>query len=126
MQQKCRILLVEDSELARQVAKEYLIDLGYKNVIEASDGLIAFMRLQKLKIDLIISDWEMPRMDGLELLKKIKNIDKLSHIPFIILTAVDSREKVIQAIRAGAKSYIVKPVSPEILKEKVENAFSDT
>ena len=117
---RIKILLVEDSEFAREVARSHLNQLGFTRIFAASDGMIAFERLKKLTVDLIITDWTMPRMDGLAFLRNVKKDPRLSGIPFIMLTAHGDKEKVIEAVKSGASDYIVKPVTPEILKEKIK------
>ena len=117
------ILLVEDSDLQREVAKSHLEDLGFDRVVEAKDGRDAYRYVQKRKVDLIISDWEMPEMDGLELLGRIRQNDILGNIPFIILTVFDDKEKIIAAVKAGITDYIVKPVERNVLEKKIKNIF---
>ncbi len=120
-----RILLVEDSDLQREVAKGLLEEIGFGRVIEAKDGVEALQVLQKRTIDLILSDWEMPEMDGLELLKKVRSTKEYEHIPFIILTANDQKDYILQAVRAGVTDYIIKPMERDILKTKLNKLSED-
>ena len=103
------ILLVEDSDLQREVAKSHLEDLGFDRVVEAKDGREAYRYLQKRKVDLIISDWEMPEMDGLELLSRIRQNAILENIPFIILTVFDDKEKIVAAVKEGNGYFLQYP-----------------
>lgn len=121
------ILVVDDSEFFREVLKEILSELKFKTILEGSDGLegleaIRTARDNGIDIDLIISDWEMPRMDGLGLLKALKDNPKTEHIPFIILTAHPDKKRVMSAIQSGATDYVVKP-DLEALGEKIDNIF---
>lgn len=118
-----KILSVDDFSTMRRIIKNILWQLGYNNVIEAEDGLSALHKLRQEKIDFIITDWNMPNMNGLELLKTIRADEKLKHIPVLMVTAEALKDNVLQAVRAGVNSYIIKPFSPETLKEKMEIIF---
>lgn len=123
MGQALTILLVEDSDFARMMAEEYLKEMGH-TVHEAVDGMVALEQLKGLgKVDLIISDWEMPEMDGLELLKNVRKDKKFKGTPFIILSAMDGQSKVDEACQAGATDYMSKPLDPDILQEKIQKIF---
>lgn len=121
------ILVVDDSEFFREVLKEILSELKFKKILEGSDGLEGLEAIKTasengVDIDLVISDWEMPRMDGLGLLKAIKDNPKTEHIPFIILTAHPDKKRVMSAIQSGATDYVVKP-DLESLGEKIDKIF---
>ncbi len=118
-----KILSVDDFSTMRRIIKNILRQLGYNNVIEAEDGLSALHKLRQEKIDFIITDWNMPNMNGLELLKTIRADEKLKHIPVLMVTAEALKDNVLQAVQAGVNSYIIKPFSPETLKEKMEIIF---
>ena len=120
------ILLAEDSDFQREAAKSVLNGLGFDRVIEASNGMEAFKYIQKRKVDLIISDWEMPEVDGLELFEKMKSSSLIVDIPFILLTITDDKEKIIQAVKKGINHYIIKPILPKVLKKKIETIFENT
>ena len=118
-----KILVVDDFKTMRKIIKNILTQLGFKNIIEADDGTTALELLKKQKVDLIISDWNMPKMNGLELLKSIRSDDNLKDIRFIMVTAEAQKESVIEAIKHGVNQYVVKPFTPETLKEKLEKVF---
>ncbi len=118
-----KILVVDDFATMRKIIKNILTQLGFKNILEADDGTTALEVLKKEKVDLIISDWNMPKMNGLELLKTVKNDPNLKDIVFIMVTAEAQKDNVIEAIRHGVNQYIVKPFTPETLKEKLEKVL---
>lgn len=123
---KIRILIVDDLEFPRMVIRNMLHDLGYEshnNLLEAANGLEAFQVLQESRIDLIICDWLMPVMTGLELLQKIRATPELAKTPFIMLTAEAEKKNIMDAIKAGVSQYIVKPFTAETLYQKIESAF---
>jgi len=118
-----KILVVDDQATMRKIIKNILGQLGFKNIIEADDGTTAWEILQKEPVDLIISDWNMPKMSGLELLKKVRGDDKLKDTPFLMVTAEAQKEYIIEAAKYRVSQYIVKPFTPETLKEKLEKIF---
>lgn len=123
---KIRILIVDDLEFPRMVIRNMLHALGYEshnNLLEAANGLEAFQMLQESRIDLIICDWLMPVMTGLELLQKIRATPGLAKTPFIMLTAEAEKKNILDAIKAGVSQYIVKPFTAETLYQKIESAF---
>jgi two-component system, chemotaxis family, chemotaxis protein CheY len=123
-----KILLVEDSPNVLELTTEFIKELGFVNIFTARDGSEALDRIRLTyqrggTIDLVISDWEMPKMDGLALLKKIRQNESIKNIPFIILTANDKKEHVLKAVQAGIDNYIVKPVDPETLQVKINQTL---
>lgn len=123
---KIRILIVDDLEFPRMVIRNMLHDLGYEshnNILEAANGLDAFKMLQESRIDLIICDWVMPVMTGLELLQKMRATPELAKTPFIMLTAEAEKKNIMGAIKAGVSQYIVKPFTAETLYQKIESVF---
>ena len=116
---KKKILIVEDATSMRLTLKASLRNMGFENLIEASDGQKALKLMKTKSVDLIISDWMMPNLSGLELFNEIKKDKNLNQIPFILLTGNDQKEGVTQAIKTGIKHYIVKPFSPNKLFEKM-------
>jgi len=118
-----KVLVVDDFATMRKIIKNILSQLGFKNIYEADDGTTALEVLKKEKIDLIISDWNMPKMSGLELLKAVRSDPNLKDIIFIMVTAEAQKDNVIEAIKHGVNQYIVKPFTPETLKEKLEKVL---
>lgn len=117
------ILIVDDFESMRRIIKGTLKAIGFSNFIEAEDGAIAMKKLEKEKVDLIISDWIMPNMDGLEFLKTVKGSEKFKKIPFIMVTAEGQKGNVLDAINAGVNNYIVKPFTSETLHAKLQKVL---
>jgi two-component system chemotaxis response regulator CheY len=115
-----KILIVDDFSTMRHIIRNILQQLGYCNVTEAEDGATAMDVLQTQAIDFVISDWNMPGMSGLELLKAIRADDKLRHLPVLLVTAEALKENVVEAVKAGVNGYIVKPFMAETLREKIE------
>ncbi len=120
------ILVVDDSRAMRMTIRVILKKLGYLNIIEAEDGRQGLEKLKQNKVDLILCDWMMPVMDGLEMLVELRNDDSLKDIPFIIVTAVGQKENIIEAVQAGVSNYIVKPFVPETLESKIQTCFADS
>ena len=119
-----KILVVDDVDSMRKVTKSILMVAEYTNVAQANDGVEALELLQDEIFDLIICDWEMPNMDGLELLMEIKKNERLKDIPLLMLTSNTEKAKVNVAINAGASDYVIKPIQPSVLLEKIENCLS--
>ncbi|MFZ2620001.1 MAG: chemotaxis response regulator CheY [Alphaproteobacteria bacterium] len=114
-----RILVVDDFQTMRRIVINLLKQLGFGNCVEADDGTTAWDRLENDKIQLVVSDWNMPNMSGLDLLKKVRASEKHKTVPFIMVTAEGKRENVIAAVQAGVSNYIVKPFNAATLKEKL-------
>lgn len=120
---KMKILVVDDFSTMRRIVKNLLRQLGFENIEEAEDGAQAFSKLKGGGYGFMVSDWNMPNMDGLELLKKVRNDPELKDLPILMVTAEAEKDKVITAIQAGVNNYIVKPFTGEILKEKMDKVF---
>jgi len=118
-----KVMVVDDFATMRRIVKGVLKQLGFNDVVEAEDGAIALKELQKEKVGLIVSDWNMPNMTGLELLKAVRSDDNLKDIPFLMVTAEGQKENVIKAVQAGVSNYIVKPFTPETFSAKLEKVF---
>ncbi|RLJ71130.1 two-component system chemotaxis response regulator CheY [Hydrogenivirga caldilitoris] len=118
-----KILVVDDMSTMRRIIKTILNQLGYTNIEEAENGKQALAKLKKEKYDFVVTDWNMPEMDGLSLVKAIRNDEELKHIPILMVTAEAKKENVMEALKAGVNNYIVKPFTPEVLKEKMEKIF---
>jgi two-component system chemotaxis response regulator CheY len=120
---KMKILVVDDFSTMRRIIKNVLKQIGFDNIEEAEDGVQAFSKLKNGGIGFVVSDWNMPNMDGFELLKKVRADDALKGLPLLMVTAEAEKDKVIAAIQAGADSYIVKPFTAEVFKEKMDRIF---
>lgn len=118
-----KILIVDDFATMRRIMKNILKQIGFSNIIEADDGTTAFEELKKTTVDLIISDWNMPKMTGLDLLKNVRQTDGLKDIPFLMVTAEAQKQNVIDAVQAGVTNYVVKPFTAEAISEKLEKIF---
>jgi len=118
-----KILIVDDFSTMRRIIKNLLRDLGYNNVQEADDGNTALPMLKSGKFDFLITDWNMPGMTGIELLKTVRADPELAKLPVLMVTAEQKREQIIEAAQAGVNGYIVKPFTAQTLKEKIEKIF---
>lgn len=119
-----KILVVDDFATMRRIITNILAQLNYKNIVEADDGASAMDVLKTERVDLIISDWNMPRVTGLDLLKTVRADPYLSNIPFIMVTAEAQQDNIILAVRAKVNQYIVKPFTAEIMAEKIKKVFN--
>ena len=119
-----KILVVDDFATMRRIVKGVLKQLGFSEIIEADDGKTALEELKKDRIGLIVSDWNMPNMTGLELLKEVRADAGLKDIPFLMVTAEGQKENVVEAVQAGVSNYIVKPFTPETFSAKLEKVFA--
>jgi len=119
MDKQIKILIVDDFATMRKVIRNLLKQLGYENIAEAEDGVAALRVLRSQKIDLVVSDWNMPNMTGLELLKSVRADEELKTTPFLMVTAEALQDNVIAAVKAGVSNYIVKPFTAEVLNEKI-------
>jgi two-component system chemotaxis response regulator CheY len=115
-----KFLVVDDFSTMRRIIKNLLHDLGYPNVTEADDGKTALPMLQAGGFDFLISDWNMPGMSGLDLIKAVRSDVKLAKLPVLMLTAEAKREQIIEAAQAGVNGYVIKPFTAETLKEKLD------
>lgn len=118
-----RVLVVDDFSTMRKIIKNILRQLGFNNIVEADDGSTAWEVLNKDNIDFIVSDWNMPTMSGIELLRKVRASEEYSDIPFLMVTAEAQQENIIEAVQAKVSNYIVKPFTPETLGQKIEKIF---
>ncbi len=118
-----QILVVDDFSTMRRIVKNVLRELGFSNMKEAEDGSSALQILNSSKIDFVVTDWNMPGMDGLSLLKAIRADEKLKTIPVLMVTAEAKREQIIEAAQAGVNGYVVKPFTAQTLKVKMEKVF---
>lgn len=125
MKKDTRFLVVDDFSTMRRIIKNLLHDLGYPNVSEADDGNTALPILRAGGIDFLITDWNMPGMPGLELLKAVRADEKLGKMPVLMLTAEAKREQIVEAAQAGVNGYVIKPFTAETLKEKLEKIMGN-
>lgn len=116
------VLVVDDMKTMRKLVQKACRDIGFTNFIEAEDGALAWTALNapNSKISIVISDWNMPNATGLDLLKRVRSIEKTRSIPFFLLTAESEASQVKEALAAGVDNYILKPFSTESLREKLE------
>ena len=114
-----KILVVDDFATMRKVIRNLLKQVGYEDIVEAEDGVAAMRVLKAQKVDMVISDWNMPNMTGLELLKAVRADGELSKIPFLMVTAEALQDNVVEAVKSGVSNYIVKPFTAEVLNEKI-------
>ena len=118
-----RFLVVDDFSTMRRIVRNLLKELGFNNVEEAEDGVDALNKLQAGGFGFVISDWNMPNMDGLQLLQAIRSTPALAHLPVMMITAEAKKENIIAAAQAGANGYIVKPFTAATLAEKLQKIF---
>lgn len=123
MNKNMKILIVDDFSTMRRIVKNLLRDLGFNNTQEADDGLTALPMLKKGEFDFVVTDWNMPGMQGIDLLKHIRADAELKHLPVLMITAEAKREQIIEAAQAGVNGYIVKPFTAATLKEKLDKIF---
>jgi two-component system chemotaxis response regulator CheY len=119
MDKHIKIMVVDDFATMRKVIRNLLKQVGYENIVEAEDGVVALRTLKSQKIDFVISDWNMPNMTGLELLKAVRSDEDLKSTPFLMVTAEALQDNVIAAVKAGVSNYIVKPFTAEVLNDKI-------
>ncbi len=120
---KMKVLVVDDFATMRRIIKNILRQIGFTNIVEADDGSTALPILEKDNIDLVITDWNMPKMSGLELLKAIRSNPNLKDTPVLMVTAEALKENIIEAVKAGVNNYVVKPFTAQTLQEKIEKIF---
>lgn len=120
---KMKFLVVDDFSTMRRIVRNLLKELGFTNVDEAEDGVVALQKLNSAQFDFVVTDWNMPNMDGLTLLQTIRQTPHLKHLPVLMITAEAKKENIIAAAGAGASGYIVKPFTAGTLSEKLEKIF---
>ena len=120
---KMKILVVDDFSTMRRIVRNLLKELGFANVEEAEDGAVALQKLQEGGFDFVVTDWNMPNIDGLQLLQAIRSNPALSRLPVLMITAEAKKENIIAAAQAGANGYIVKPFTAATLAEKLQKIF---
>ncbi len=123
MDKNIKILVVDDFSTMRRIIKNLLRDLGFNNTAEADDGTTALPMLQNGNYDFLITDWNMPGMQGIDLLKAVRADPKLATLPVLMVTAESKRDQIVEAAQSGVNGYIVKPFTAVTLKEKIEKIF---
>ncbi len=118
-----KILIVDDFSTMRRIIKNLLRDLGFTNTVEADDGQTALPKLQAGGIDFLVTDWNMPGMTGLDLLKAVRDDASLNSLPVLMVTAEAKREQIVEAAQAGVNGYVIKPFTAGTLKEKIDKIF---
>ena len=115
-----KLLVVDDSSTMRRIIKNTLARLGYKDILEGADGVEGWNQMDSNPdIEMLITDWNMPEMNGLELVKKVRADERFTDVPIIMVTTEGGKGEVITALKAGVNNYIVKPFTPQVLKEKL-------
>lgn len=123
MDKNLKILIVDDFSTMRRIVKNLLGDLGYSNTTEADDGKTAWPLLQSGNFDFVVTDWNMPGMSGIDLLRAIRGDEALKTLPVLMVTAEAQRDQIIDAAKAGVSGYIIKPFTAATLKEKLDKIF---
>ncbi len=128
LKQDAKIIIIDDMQTMRKIIKNMLLKMGHKNLEEADDGIPGWEMIQNAHesgkpYDLIISDWNMPGMTGIDLLKKIRSTDAYKKMPFLMVTAEAEQQNVIIAVKAGVSNFIVKPFSAVQLQDKIDKIF---
>lgn len=118
-----KILIVDDFSTMRRIIKNLLRDLGFTNTQEADDGQTALPMLKNGDFDFLVTDWNMPGMTGIELLKEVRADERLSSLPVLMVTAEAKRDQIVEAAQSGVNGYVVKPFTAQALKEKIEKIF---
>lgn len=122
---KMKFLVVDDFSTMRRIVRNLLKELGFTNVDEAEDGVAALQKLRSEAFDFVVSDWNMPNMTGIDLLKSIRADAALKHLPVLMVTAEARKENIIEAAQAGASGYVVKPFTAGTLDEKLNKIFKN-
>jgi two-component system chemotaxis response regulator CheY len=120
-----KFLVVDDFSTMRRIVRNLLKELGFTNVDEAEDGVAALSKLRGTQFDFVVSDWNMPNMTGIDLLKNIRGDAGLKHLPVLMVTAEAKKENIVEAAQAGANGYIVKPFTAATLEEKLNKIFQN-
>ncbi|MDO3385041.1 chemotaxis response regulator CheY [Gilvimarinus sp. SDUM040013] len=123
MDKEMKILIVDDFSTMRRIIKNLLRDLGFTNTHEADDGVTALPMLKSGGFDFLITDWNMPGMTGIDLLKEVRSDEKLATLPVLMVTAEAKRDQIVEAAQAGVNGYVVKPFTAAALKEKIDKIF---
>ena len=123
MELDMNVLIVDDFATMRRILRNILRQIGFTNITEADNGKAALTELKKQQFDLVLCDWNMPEMSGLELLQNLKSDDGLKDVPFVMVTAEANKDNIIEAVKAGVSSYVVKPFTADTIGEKLKKIF---
>lgn len=123
MNKNMKVLVVDDFSTMRRIVKNLLIELGFTNIDEADDGATALPILQQGGIEFLVTDWNMPKMAGIDLLKAVRADPALEHMPVLMVTAEAQRDQIMEAAQAGVNGYVVKPFTADTLKGKIDKIF---
>lgn len=118
-----KALVVDDFATMRRIIKNVLKKIGFTDISEADDGKTAFTMLKNDTFDLVLCDWNMPEMPGIELLKAVRSDDGVKDIPFVMVTAEAKKENIVEAVKAGVSNYVVKPFTAETIGQKLKKVF---
>lgn len=118
-----KVLVVDDFATMRKIVRNILKQIGFEDIYEAEDGNAALRVLKSEKVGLVVTDWNMPNMSGLDLLREIRQNPQTSNLPVLMVTAEGLKENVMEAVKAGVNNYVVKPFTAEVLQEKIETIF---
>ena len=119
-----KVLVVDDMSTMRRIVKNVLKQIGYSDFMEAEDGKVALAKLKTAQFGLVVSDWNMPEMSGIELLRAIRADPDLKHLPVLMVTAEAQKDNIIEAVQAGVSNYVVKPFTAGALQEKLNKIFA--
>ena len=120
-----KVLVVDDFATMRRIVRNILKQLGFTNIVEADDGTTALEIMKTDKVDLVLCDWNMPKVSGLDLLKQMKADSDLKNIPFLMITAEAQKQNIIEAVKTGVSNYIVKPFTADTIAEKLKKIFGE-
>jgi two-component system, chemotaxis family, chemotaxis protein CheY len=118
-----KVLVVDDFATMRKIVRNILKQIGFEDIVEAEDGNAALHLIKNDKVGLVVTDWNMPNMSGLDLLREIRQNSKTANLPVLMVTAEGLKENVMEAVKAGVSNYVVKPFTAEVLQEKIETIF---
>jgi two-component system chemotaxis response regulator CheY len=119
-----KVLVVDDFATMRKIVRNILKQIGFTNIVEADDGVNALQMIKEDKIDFVVTDWNMPNMTGLDLLKNIRASEKAKNTPVLMVTAEGLADNVVDAVKAGVDNYVVKPFTAETVQAKIEQIFA--
>ncbi len=120
---RMKVLVVDDFATMRKIVRNILKQIGFEDITEAEDGSVALRLIKSEPVGLVVTDWNMPNMSGLDLLREIRQNPQTAHLPVLMVTAEGLKENVMDAVKAGVNNYVVKPFTAEVLQEKIETIF---